>query len=102
MGSMPSWYRNISRNCSQPQWTEWHVLFQGALCGGMLGFIFPMWISIGAYVTKPDVLENLNTSTAGCYVINNSDVTEAMYANDYGAIGGMSFVADAMSDSDSR
>ena len=48
------------------------ALFQGAICGGVLGFIFPMWISIGAYVTKPDVLENLNTTTEGCNFPNTS------------------------------
>ena len=58
------------------------ALFQGAICGGVLGFIFPMWISIGAYVTKPDVLENLNTTTEGCNFPNTSlnvDIYEYLY-----------------------
>ena len=40
-----------------------------------------MWISIGAYITKPDVLENLNTTTEGCPFVNDSwsDMTTAMY-----------------------
>ena len=48
---------------------------QGAIVGGVLGFAFPMWISIGAYITEPDVLENLNTSTAGCPVYNTTTVS---------------------------
>ena len=50
-----------------------YVCLQGALAGGVCGFAFPMWISIGAYVTKPPVAPNLNTTIDGCPVDNSTD-----------------------------
>ncbi|KAI0214333.1 Sodium-coupled monocarboxylate transporter 1 [Lamellibrachia satsuma] len=47
----------------------------GVVVGGALGCALPMWISVGAYVTKPPVMRNLPRSIAGC--LNSSDVTTA-------------------------
>ncbi|KAK2171563.1 hypothetical protein NP493_1044g00045 [Ridgeia piscesae] len=51
------------------------TVLQGVVVGGALGCALPMWISIGAYVTKPPVMRNLPRSVAGCF--NASALTTA-------------------------
>ncbi|ELT89215.1 hypothetical protein CAPTEDRAFT_91387 [Capitella teleta] len=49
------------------------VNWQGAFSGGVAGFVLSMWISIGAYVTSPEVTIPMNFSTAACPVMNTSN-----------------------------
>ena len=40
-------------------------IYQGAVVGGIVGLIFPMWISIGAYVSEIQ-LNSLPVPTQNC------------------------------------
>ncbi|CAD5116252.1 unnamed protein product [Dimorphilus gyrociliatus] len=46
----------------------------GSLIGSIVGLGISMWLSLGAFVTKPNVLDNLPVSTSGCIVSNISTV----------------------------
>lgn len=50
----------ISPNISQVISNMNYASTQGATVGGIVGFAIPMWISIGAYVTSPDVTIPMN------------------------------------------
>ncbi|XP_062621299.1 sodium-coupled monocarboxylate transporter 1-like [Saccostrea cucullata] len=53
----------------------------GALVGGLLGFVFPMWGGIGKYVSPPQNFK-LPTSTLGCNS-NDTSVQDVIMSSDY-------------------
>ena len=71
------WCQSLDNEEMKRKGGEWSraVLLQGVVVGGALGCALPMWISIGAYVTKPPVMRNLPRSVAGCF--NASALTTA-------------------------
>ena len=55
---------------------------KGALVGGVLGFAFPMWLSIGAYVTKPSVMKPMQYSVECCHHENETATTPSYTTDD--------------------
>ena len=45
---------------------------QGTITGGLLGLSMSMWMSIGAYITEPDVMDYKPVSIDGCAVSNET------------------------------
>jgi hypothetical protein len=52
-------------------WTNWI----GAMAGGIIGFAFPMWISIGSYATEPDVMKHMYNSIECCNMTSPTVMT---------------------------
>jgi hypothetical protein len=53
---------------------------KGALAGGILGFAFPMWLSIGTYATKPNVMKPMVKSVACCGISNRTSSLTTLIA----------------------
>ncbi|KAL3843173.1 hypothetical protein ACJMK2_021124 [Sinanodonta woodiana] len=49
----------------------------GALVGGVLGFAFSLWVSIGTYISKPVKLHDTPMSLKNCPMINTSTASNS-------------------------